>query len=184
MKVAKERGVTVIVTDHHEVLGGRPDCLAFINPKRSDNTYPFPFLSGAGVALKVMEAICSTLDISFEQHFMELVEYAAIGTITDLMPLKGENRVICWHGLYKMNNNPSIIIATLQKLLKIKQIDSTTIGFLIGPIFNAMGRISDPNILLQMLLRNDTCPTQWKAIIDINNQRKIMTKKVFNLLRS
>ena len=64
---------------------------------------------------------------------MELVEYATIGTITDLMPLKGENRVICWHGLYKMNNNPSIIIATLQKLLKIKQIDSTTIGFLIDP---------------------------------------------------
>lgn len=181
MKVAKERGVTVIVTDHHEVLGGRPDCLAFINPKRSDNTYPFPFLSGAGVALKVMEALCSTLDISFEQHFMELVEYAAIGTITDLMPLKGENRVICWHGLHKMNNNPNIIIATLQKLLKIKQIDSTTIGFLIGPIFNAMGRISDPNILLHMLLQNETNPTQWKEIIDINNQRKIMTKENFQL---
>ena len=143
---AKEKGIDVIVTDHHEVLGEHPACFAFINPKRKDNTYPFPHLCGAGVALKVIQALFLTLKQDWVKETWNYIEYATIGTIADVMPITGENRVICWYGLYKMRNCPNKLLQLFREQLQLKYIDSTTIGFLIGPMLNSCGRISDPNI--------------------------------------
>ncbi|MFF2878136.1 single-stranded-DNA-specific exonuclease RecJ [Gottfriedia sp. NPDC057991] len=180
IKIAYEKGIDVIVTDHHEVLGVRPNCYAFINPKRSDNTYPFPYLAGAGVALKMVQALFETLKLPFSEQCKELVMYACIGTIADLMPLTDENRLITWLGLRYLNEESSFLPTLFRKLLKIKQFDSTTIGFSVGPIFNAMGRISDPNILLDLLLRNHESPDEWAKVIETNTLRKNMTAQHVN----
>ena len=95
------------------------------------------------------------------------------------MPLKDENRIICSYGLKQMNSNPSPALKTLFKLLKIKTVDSSTIGFQIGPLFNATGRIADPNITGEMLRNNETDQAKWTELLCINNQRKQMTKEQF-----
>lgn len=114
MKRAKERGIDVIVTDHHEVLRGRPDCIAFINPKRSDSTYPFSSLSGTGVVLKVVQALCREQNQDWVRESLDYIEYVTLGTIADMMPLIGENRIICWVGLYKMRVCPDPIFHFLR----------------------------------------------------------------------
>lgn len=175
IQIANQKGIDVIVTDHHEVLGNRPNCYAFINPKRSDNTYPFQYLAGAGVALKVVQALYELLKLPFYEQCKELIMYACIGTIADLMPLTGENRFITWLGLRYLNEESSFLPSIFRKLLKLKSFDSTTIGFSIGPLFNAMGRISDPNILLNLLLENNDSVEEWKNVLDTNATRKTMT---------
>ena len=87
-----------------------------------------------------------TLKQDWVKETWNYIEYATIGTIADVMPLTGENRAICWFGLYKMRNCPNKLLQLFREQLQLKYIDSTTIGFLIGPMLNSCGRISDPNI--------------------------------------
>ncbi|PLS17622.1 single-stranded-DNA-specific exonuclease RecJ [Bacillus sp. M6-12] len=180
LEVAKRKGIDVIVTDHHDILGAHPKCLAFINPKRSDNTYPFTGLAGAGVALKVVQALFMAAKIDWAPYAHQFLELATLGTIADLMPLKGENRVICWFGLKKMNTDPQPVLKKLFKMLKINYVDSSTIGFQIGPIFNSCGRIDDPNKAVRTLI--NPCPTDQELyqLIKLNKKRQEMTKVQFN----
>lgn len=181
MQRSKERGLDVIVTDHHEVLGKHPDCLAFINPKRKDNTYPFEHLCGAGVALKLIQALFITLKKNWVKETWSYIEYAAIGTIADVMPLTGENRVICWYGLQKMRTTPNPLIGLFREQLQLKYIDSTSIGFLIGPMLNSCGRISDPNIGASILQKNEPTKEDVQLLINLNNKRKQVTHEQFQL---
>lgn len=146
MQAAKRRGIDVIVTDHHEVLGEHPTCHAFVNPKRKDSTYPYTDLCGAEVAFKVVQALHELAKLDWHKYMWDYIEFAAIATIADLMPLTGENRVITWLGLQKTNRSPHPILQKLFSLLRISKIDSTTIGFEIAFLFNACGRIDDPNL--------------------------------------
>lgn len=179
MEVAKRRGMDVIVTDHHEVLGPHPDCYAFINPKRHDNTYPFPHLSGAGVALKVVQALFMAGKIPWDKHVYEFIEFATLGTIADLMPLKGENRIICKLGLQKMNYTPTPVLKKLFEMLRIKYVDSSTISFQIGPIFNSSGRIGDPNQAVDILVNPLCAKADLYSLITLNKKRQQMTKEQF-----
>ncbi|ONG66643.1 single-stranded-DNA-specific exonuclease RecJ [Bacillus cereus] len=181
MKRAKEKGIDVIVTDHHEVLGEHPNCLAFINPKRKDNTYPYPHLCGAGVALKLIQALFITLKQDWVKETWNYIEYATIGTIADVMPLTGENRVICWFGLYKMRNCPNKLLQLFREQLKLKYIDSTNIGFLIGPMLNSCGRISDPNIGADILQKNKPTIEDIQLLMNLNNKRKQLTVEQFQI---
>ena len=101
----QRKGVDVIVTDHHEVLNDRPDCLAFLNPKRKDNSYPFPNLCGAGVALKLVQAIYITLNRDWIKETEQFLDIVTLGTIADMMPLKDENRVFAIMDFENYNNN-------------------------------------------------------------------------------
>ncbi|GAB6553251.1 single-stranded-DNA-specific exonuclease RecJ [Bacillus mobilis] len=179
INLAKERNIDVIVTDHHEVLGTRPNCYSFINPKRKDNSYPFSDLSGAGVALKLTQAILQKANIPWEKYVFEHLELAALGTIADLMPLCGENRTICSLGLRKMNYNPHYVLKMLFNLLKIKKVDSNILSFQIAPILNAIGRIGDPNIVANMLKQPGATIQDVKKLISINQQRKVLTQNQF-----
>ncbi|WP_044748903.1 single-stranded-DNA-specific exonuclease RecJ [Bacillus alveayuensis] len=179
MEVAKRRGIDVIVTDHHEVLGPHPDCLAFINPKRHDNTYPFPHLSGAGVALKVVQALFMAGKFPWQKHICDLIEFAALGTIADLMPLEGENRTICKIGLYFMNCKPNHVLKKLFELLNIKHVDSSTIGFQIAPIFNSCGRIDDSNKAVDILINPSPTKEELYSLINLNKKRQQITKEQF-----
>ncbi|MBU8880099.1 single-stranded-DNA-specific exonuclease RecJ [Bacillus sp. FJAT-29790] len=179
LQLAKEKGIDVIVTDHHEILGPYPNCHAFINPMRHDNTYPFTALSGAGVALKVVQALYEAAKRELDKDFMTYIELAALGTMADIMPITDENRVICKEGLKKMMINPHPVFGKIFEELYVKEIDSSTIGFLLGPIFNSCGRISDPNIAVDILTKEYIQGSEITSLIALNAKRKEMTKQQF-----
>ncbi|WP_159434208.1 single-stranded-DNA-specific exonuclease RecJ [Domibacillus mangrovi] len=180
LKKAHKMGIDVIVTDHHEILQGHPNCYAFVNPKRDDNDYPFKFLAGVGVALKLVQALFKTFyGTDWEQYIWDYLDLAAIGTVTDMMPLKGENRAIVALGIRMMNEQPKPIIKKLVKKLPYKDVDTTTIGFGIGPVLNACGRISDPNISTRFLCEGDLSREDLENLITVNNTRKVMTAEHF-----
>ncbi|WP_375137334.1 single-stranded-DNA-specific exonuclease RecJ [Cytobacillus oceanisediminis] len=179
MGEAAKRGIDVIVTDHHEILGENPNCYAFINPKRHDNLYPFPELCGAGVAFKLVHALCLLKKQNWDTEVKEYIELATLGTIADLMPLKGENRIICKLGLRRMNVAPSIVFREIIRRLKVNQINSGTIGFQIAPIFNALGRIDDPNYAVAILTNNTVNPKDITNLFEFNQKRKQLTAEQF-----
>ncbi|MGJ9381846.1 single-stranded-DNA-specific exonuclease RecJ [Salipaludibacillus sp. CF4.18] len=179
MEQAKQEGIEVIVTDHHEVLGKHPTCHAFINPKRSDNTYPFPHLAGVGVAFKVVHALFLAAKLNWEKHLWKFIELTALGTVADMMPLIGENRIMAKSGIYKMDTGPEPMLKKLFHCLKLSRIDSTTLSFQIAPILNSCGRIDNPNVAAQLFIQENTKTVEIYALIELNKKRKAMVEEQF-----
>jgi single-stranded-DNA-specific exonuclease len=153
---ARELGVDLIVTDHHEPDGTLPPALAVINPKRLDCTYPDKHLAGVGVALKLVQALCQRA--GKDKWLPAFVKVAAIGTLADVVPLVGENRVIARLGLSSLSRGPHTI--GLRSLLDAsglsgKTIDSYQVAFMLAPRVNAAGRMSTPDIATRLLLATD-----------------------------
>jgi single-stranded-DNA-specific exonuclease len=153
---ARELGVDLIVTDHHEPDGSLPAALAVINPKRPDCTYPDKHLAGVGVALKLVQALCQRAGKG--KWLPAFVKIAAIGTLADVVPLVGENRVIARLGLASLTRGPHTI--GLRSLLDAsglsgKTIDSYQVAFMLAPRVNAAGRMSTPDIATRLLLATD-----------------------------
>jgi single-stranded-DNA-specific exonuclease len=153
---ARELGVDLIITDHHEPEGTLPPALAVINPKRPDCSYPDKHLAGVGVALKLVQALCQRADRS--KWLPAFVKIAAIGTLADVVPLVGENRVIAKLGLAALSTGRHTV--GLRALLEAsgltgKRIDSYQVGFILAPRVNAAGRMSTPDIATRLLLAND-----------------------------
>jgi single-stranded-DNA-specific exonuclease len=153
---AKSLGLDLIITDHHEPDTQLPDALAVINPKRHDCAYPDKNLAGVGVALKVVQALCTRT--SHSNWLPAFVKVAAIGTLADVVPLTGENRIIAKLGLGMLSKGPHKI--GLRALLDVcgltgKDIDSYHIGFVLAPRVNAAGRMSTPDIAARLLLAAD-----------------------------
>jgi single-stranded-DNA-specific exonuclease len=153
---ARELGVDLIVTDHHEPDGELPVALAVINPKRHDCSYPDKYLAGVGVALKLVQALCARA--GRERWLPGFVKVAAIGTLADVVPLVGENRVIARLGLASLTRGPHTI--GLRSLLDCcgligKTIDSYQVAFMLAPRVNAAGRMSTPDIATRLLLATD-----------------------------
>ena len=149
-------GLELIITDHHEPDAVLPPALAVINPKRHDCSYPDKNLAGVGVALKLVQALC--LRSGRERWLPGFVKVAAIGTLADVVPLTGENRVIAKLGLGMLSSGPHKV--GLRALLDVcglagKEVDSYHIGFVIGPRVNAAGRMSTPDIAARLLLASD-----------------------------
>ena len=153
---ARELGVDLIITDHHEPETQLPPALAVINPKRTDCRYPDKYLAGVGVALKLVQALCRRAG---RGHLLPgFVKVAAIGTLADVVPLVGENRVIAKLGLELLTRGPHKI--GLRSLLDVcgltgKTIDSYHIGFMLAPRVNAAGRMSTPDLAMRLLLAQD-----------------------------
>jgi single-stranded-DNA-specific exonuclease len=153
---ARELGVDLIITDHHEPDTELPPALAVINPKRADCSYPDKYLAGVGVALKLVQALCRRA--GREQLMPGFIKVAAIGTLADVVPLVGENRVIAKLGLDLLSKGPHKI--GLRSLIDVcglsgKTIDSYHIGFMLAPRVNAAGRMSTPDIATRLLLAQD-----------------------------
>ena len=153
---ARELGVDLIITDHHEPEGTLPPALAVINPKRHDCSYPDKHLAGVGVALKLVQALCARA--GKDRWLPAFVKIAAIGTLADVVPLVGENRVIARLGLASLSRGPHTI--GLRALLDAsglsgKTIDSYQVAFMLAPRVNAAGRMSTPDIATRLLLATD-----------------------------
>jgi single-stranded-DNA-specific exonuclease len=153
---ARELGMDLIITDHHEPDGTLPPALAVINPKRHDCTYPDKNLAGVGVALKLVQALCQRADKA--KWLPAFVKVAAIGTLADVVPLVGENRVIAKLGLESLSKGRHTV--GLRALLDAsgltgKTIDSYHVGFILAPRVNAAGRMSTPDIATRLLLATD-----------------------------
>jgi single-stranded-DNA-specific exonuclease len=153
---ARALGLDLIVTDHHEPEGTLPPAYAVINPKRPDCSYPDKHLAGVGVALKLVQALCDRAGKA--KWLPAFVKMAAIGTLADVVPLVGENRVIARLGLASLSKGPHTI--GLRALLDAsglsgKTIDSYQVAFMLAPRVNAAGRMSTPDIATRLLLATD-----------------------------
>ncbi|HPO05599.1 MAG TPA: single-stranded-DNA-specific exonuclease RecJ [Candidatus Gracilibacteria bacterium] len=175
---AKSLGMEVVVVDHHVVPLDLPPALAIVNHQQNDCTYPWPYLCGAALAYKVgiflAEQFLSPAEA--QNYVYDTLDLVAIATIADVVPLKGENRMIVKGGLEKIRKNPRPELKALARLLKIdlSKIDAETIAFQISPLLNASGRIYNAYTSIQFLLGKTELA---KDLINMNFQRKEMVKK-------
>ena len=192
IKLAKELGIKVIVTDHHdlsyiEANGEKkyllPEADAVINPKRWDCKYPFDELCGAGVAFKLIQGIYMEKNIDMEEAY-KLLEFVAMGTVCDVVDLIDENRIIVKEGLERINNTTNIGLKALIKAtgLENKTINTYSLGFILGPCINASGRLDNAEIAVELFLTKDYNKAEIYAnkLHSLNEERKHMTENGFN----
>lgn len=183
-KLASELGIEYIVTDHHQVkMDGDtmalPRALACINPARHDSTYPFPYLCGATVAYKLVEAIYRCLELPLDM-VRPLLAFAAMGTVCDVMRLVDENRTIVIEGLKILNEGKEPgIRALINESGWNKDLDVYALGFVIGPIINAAGRLAEPSLAVNVFLEKDTDTVLSiaKELVEVNEERKRLTRE-------
>lgn len=156
---ARERGIDVIITDHHtpKTSGELPDAVAVVNPHRKDSVYPFKDIAGVGVAFKTCEALTRYLGFSADKFRAAYLDLACIGTVTDVMPLIDENRIIVKHGLKALRNTkkPGLKALVEECIDPTKEATPYNIGFGIGPRLNAASRIDETIHALNVLLTKD-----------------------------
>lgn len=150
---ARENGIDIIITDHHTPKETLPDAIAVINPKISGNNYPNTELAGVGVAYKLVYALSGCSKEIMDKYS----EAASIGTIADMVPLKGENRFIAAYGLNSLKTSRNVGLSALMEVAGIEksQIVSSNISFGIAPRLNAAGRISSAAVSVELFLEND-----------------------------
>ena len=193
IKYAKELGMTVIVTDHHEVPYVKDEVTgeitykrvqgdAVINPKQPDCDYPFKLLCGGAIAYKVIGSLYNKLDVDNKKEKIEyFIEYAAIATIGDVVDLVGENRIIAANGLRALQTTANIGLDKLMDMCGInrERLSSYHIGFVIGPCLNATGRLESAKKGIELLMCEDFFEAEKLAseLIELNGTRKAMTEE-------
>lgn len=178
---ARAAGMRVVVTDHHTVHEAMPEAHAVVNPHRPDSKYPFLELSGAGIVLKLCAGLTTEIGWKTEQFYRAYLDLAALGTIADVMPLLGENRIIARHGLERLGDSRKAGIQALKKVAEVfGAVTAYHVGFVLGPRLNAAGRIDDAALALDLLLESDEIRAMELAtqIDAINSERRNEQKRI------
>ena len=185
-RLAGELGMTMLVTDHHDIRQdeeGRdvlPQAAAVVNPKRQDSRYPYPEICGAMVAYKLVWGLYRIFGVP-EEEWLDMLEFAAIATVGDVMKLQDENRIVVKEGLRRLGRTRNLGLKKLiaKNNLDPERISAYQIGFVIGPCLNASGRLETAKLALSMLLSEDEAEADRLAdhLKELNDIRKDMTAK-------
>ncbi len=176
--LAKSLGVDVIITDHHE-CGALPDTPYIVNPKRPDSAYPCPYLAGCGVAFKLIHALSSLSEA------MKYIDLAAVGTVTDIVPLLGENRAIAHLGIKKLRREPCAGLKALAECagIELPKISSFGVSFGLGPRINAAGRMDTAELAIDILRARQMSPAlreNAEKLCALNERRRKEVEDIQN----
>lgn len=178
---AKEQGIDFIICDHHVPDEVMPPAVAILNPKRKDDSYPFKHLCGCGVGFKFMQAFAKNNSIPFSR-LIPLLDLCAVSIAADIVPVVDENRILAYHGLKQLNQNPSIGLKAIIDIcgLNGRELSMSDIVFKIGPRINASGRMENGKESVDLLVEKDfsTALSQAKHINEYNEQRKDIDKQM------
>ncbi len=177
---ANELGIKTIITDHHETLEEIPKAIAVVNPKRRDNVYPFRGLAGVGVVFKLIQAISIKLGLE-EREYLKYLDLVCVGTISDIVPLVDENRVITKLGLKLVEVTKNIGLRELINISRYKKIDSSTVSFGIAPRINACGRMGHAEEALKLFLTSNITEAKeiTKKLEEYNQERQSIEKRIY-----
>jgi single-stranded-DNA-specific exonuclease len=177
---AKERGIDIIICDHHTPDNQLPQAVAVLDPKREDSTYPYGHLSGCGVGFKLMQAFAIQNDIEWSK-LTPLLDLLAVSIASDIVPITGENRALMYLGLKQLNASPCVGLKAIMELCDLVNtpISTSDIVFKIGPRINASGRMSSGREAVELLIaKNEETARQKSESIDAYNQlRKDLDKQ-------
>ena len=188
-RLARELGLELIVTDHHEFAASLPDAAAIVHPRLPGHSYPFGGLCGAGVALKLAWAVCQRASQAkrvtepLRNFLMSAVGLAAIGTVADIVPLVDENRIIVRHGLNSLKAMAPLGLSVLMQLAKVGDkpcLESDDIGFCLGPRINAAGRFGQAQLAVELLTTESRERAQQLAeyIHELNGSRESLERSI------
>lgn len=181
VEIARANGVEVIITDHHQPLEKLPAAQAVICPRRADDHYPEKDLAGVGLAYKLAEAILEAFPLE-SQSPRQWLDLVALGTVADLAPIQGENRVMVRQGLQLMRSHPRPGILALANVsaVPINELSSQHIGFMLGPRLNAAGRLSSAHKAFNLLMAEDmqTAANLAMELDGENQSRRDLTRKI------
>ncbi len=178
---AKEKGIDFIICDHHVPDEVMPDAVAILNPKRPDDSYPFKNLCGCGVGFKLMQAFAKSNNIPFSR-LIPLLDFCAVSIAADIVPVTDENRILAYHGLKQLNQNPNIGLKAIIDVcgLQGRDISMSDIIFKIGPRINASGRMENGKMSVELLVEKDYVSALQEArrIDEYNEQRRDIDKQM------
>lgn len=178
IQYAKEKGLTVVVTDHHDPADTLPEADAVVDPKRNDCPYPFKGLCGAGVAFKLMLLMYWNMGLDLETVY-ETMDIVALSTVADVVPLLDENRILVKKGLKMMEREQRSVFRIFRQITEVKTINAhNTIGMVYAPMVNAIGRLDgDPKRAIDMFFEEDETKIEETILYlkEVNERRKAMT---------
>ena len=181
IKYAQQLGIDFIICDHHVPDEEMPEAVAILNPKREDSTYPFKHLCGCGVGFKFMQAFAKNNGIPFSR-LIPLLEFCAVSIAADIVSMTGENRILAYHGLKQLNQNPSVGLKAIIEICGLtgRELTMTDIVFKIGPRINASGRMQNGTEAVDLLVEKDFKRALAEAthINEYNEQRKDVDKQM------
>ena len=179
-QLCKELGIDLVITDHHECKDTLPEAIAVVDPHRPDGGYPHKTLSGVGVAFKLAAALCG----SQEEVLADYADMVCLGTVADVMPLQGENRVFVDRGLQSLKHTRRPGIAALMKEsgCNADNITASSIGFMLAPRINAAGRMGKIELSIELFLTKDAERASYlaKALCELNKQRQTVESEIYD----
>lgn len=182
IEYAKERGIDFIICDHHVPDEQLPEAVAILNPKMPGSNYPCPHLSGCGVGFKFMQAFALSNGLTNHNELESLLDLTAVSIAADIVPIVGENRVMAYHGLKRLNSNPNLGLRSIIRLCKLtnKDITISDVIFKIGPRINASGRMQSGIEAVDLLVCRDLHDAyeKGKDIDQYNKDRKELDKRI------
>ena len=178
-KLCRQLGIDLVITDHHECKKVLPEAVAVVDPHRPDGGYPHKDLSGVGIAFKLAAALSG----SQEEVLEEYADMVCLGTVADVMPLQGENRVFVARGLASLRNTrrAGLVALMQQSGCEPASVNASSVGYILAPRINAAGRMGQIDLAVELFLTDDPDRAEYlaKALCDLNRQRQEVESEIY-----